>query len=136
MKIWYGYSSEHSMNLVMIGQFKDVGDAAKAKQVIELLIKQVEADVNAKLMTVGEPAERFTDNMLDLLQKVKVHSIGPAELEQFAYDVTVKVEDNRLVVKTDEIDVSVFLKVLLDSGARVEVYSANDYPEAATSGDS
>lgn len=134
MKIWYGYGSEHSMNLVMIGRFKDIGDAAAAKKIIELLTKQVEADVDAKLMTVGEPAERFTENMLDLLQNVKVHSIGPAELEQFAYDVTVTVEDNRLVLKTDEIEVSAFLKVLLDSGARIEVYSAHNYPEAANSG--
>ena len=27
MKLWYGYGSEHSNNLVMIGQFKSVEDA-------------------------------------------------------------------------------------------------------------
>ena len=29
MKIWNGYGSEHSMNLVMIGRFKTVGEAEK-----------------------------------------------------------------------------------------------------------
>ena len=128
MKIWYGYSSEHSMNLVMIGRFSDAGDAAKAKQVIDWLTEQVDADVNSQLMTIGNPAERYTNGMADLFRKVELYSIGPVELEQFAYDVTIEIEGNQIVVKTDEIDVSAFLKVLLDMGARVEVYSAHHYP--------
>ncbi|HEX7182177.1 MAG TPA: DUF6375 family protein [Thermoanaerobaculia bacterium] len=129
MKIWYGYGSEHSMNLVMIGRFEDAGDAAKAKQVIDWLTEQVSADVQAGLIEVGEPAHRFTDHMLDLLRKANFMSIGPTELEQFAYEVTVKLEDKQVVVTTDEIDVSAFLKVLLDHGARVEVFSAHQHPE-------
>lgn len=130
MKIWQGYGSEHSMNLVMIGRFKDLGNAVKAKQVIEWLIAQVDTDVKAGLMKIGEPTDRYTDGMLDVLQKANVHSIGPAELEQFAYDVNVKIEDKQIVVTTDEIDLSAFLKVLLDKGARIEVYSAHDYPDS------
>ena len=67
--------------------------------------------------------------MRDLFKRVDVYSISPAELGQFSYDVSVSVESDHLVVTTDEIDVSAFLKVLLDKGARVEVYSAHDYPE-------
>lgn len=129
MKIWYGYGSEHSMNLVMIGQFNDARDAEKAKEVIERLTEAVEANIDAGLMDVGASSDRFTDDMRDLLSKVKMYSIGPAELDQFAYDATVKVESNKVVVTTDEIDVSAYLKVLLDTGARVEVYSAHNYPE-------
>lgn len=128
MKLWFGYSSEHSSNLVMIGRFKTVSDATKVKEIIEQLTEQVRADEQAGLLKIGELTDRYTVDMLNLLQKVKVHSIGPAELEQFAYDVRVKVENNEVVLTTDEIDVSAFLKVLLDNGARVEVYSAHDYP--------
>jgi hypothetical protein len=128
MKIWYGYGSEHSMNLVMIGRFKDASDAVKTKEVIERLSEQVDADVEAGLMEIGEVTDRYTDGMLDLLGRLNVH-LGPAELEQFAYDVTVEVEDSQVLVTTDEIDVSAFLKVLIENGARVEVYSAHYYPE-------
>jgi hypothetical protein len=128
MKIWFGYSSEHSSNLVMIGRFKEVGKATKAKEIIEKLIEQVRADEQAGLIKLGERADRYTDDMLDVLQKVEVHSIAPAELEQFAYDLTIKVKNNELVLTTEEIDVSAFLKILLDNGARVEVYSAHNYP--------
>jgi hypothetical protein len=129
MKIWYGYGSEHSMNLVMIGQFKEAGDAIKAQKIIDEITKQVDADVEAKLMIIGEPSNRYTDNMLDLLRTLGIYNIGPTELEQFAYDVKVKAEGAKVVVTTDESDVSAFLKVLIDTGARVEVYSAHDYSE-------
>ena len=127
MKVWFGYGSEHSMNLVMIGRFDDPLDAAAAKQVIDSLTEQLNADVQADLMEDGERMERFTDGMLDLLMKVNVVSIGPAELGQLAYDVNIQIDSNQVVVTTDEIDVSAFLKVLIAKGARVEVYSAHDY---------
>ena len=41
MKLWYGYGSEHSMNLVMIGRFKDAVAAAQAKRVIDALTTKV-----------------------------------------------------------------------------------------------
>jgi len=130
MKVWYVFGSEHSANLVMIGRFKEVGGATKAKEIIDSLAEQVRTDEEAGLIKIGELADRYTDGMLNLLQKVNVHSIGPVELAQFAYDVSIGVENNEIVLTTDEIDVSAFLKVLLDKGARVEVYSAHDYPDS------
>jgi len=128
MKLWFGYSSEHSSNLVMIGRFKEEGEAIKAKEIIEKLMEQVRVDEQAGLIKLGERADRYTDDMLNLLQEVKVHSIAPVELEQLAYDFSIKIKNNELVLTTDEIDVSAFLKILLDNGARVEVYSAHNYP--------
>lgn len=129
MKIWYGYGSEHSMNLVMIGTFEDAGDAVKAKQIIDLIAEQVNADVGADLLKVGERADRITDGMRELLTRLDMFIIGSTEMEQFAYDVSVNVEQNRVIVTTDEVDVSAFLKVLIDKGARVEVYSAHHYQD-------
>lgn len=128
MRIWRGYGSEHSMNLVMIGHFKDAADATQAKAVIDGLTEQVNADVEAGNMEIGEHKADYSDEMLDRLMNENIMSIGPAELQQLAYEVDVEVEDDRLVMTTEEIDVSAFLKVLLDKGARVEVYSAHNYP--------
>ena len=44
MKIWQGYGSEHSMNLVMIGHFKDAGSAVKAKELIDSFTEFVNAE--------------------------------------------------------------------------------------------
>jgi hypothetical protein len=66
--------------------------------------------------------------MLDLLGRLEVASIGPGELEQFAYEVNVEVDDKSVIVTTEELDIAAFLKVLFLRGARVEIYSAHDHP--------
>lgn len=129
MKVWFGYGSEHSANLVMIGSFKDVSDAAKAKQAIEWLTEQVRSDEEANLIQIGERSERFTSGMMELLTKLKLNSLGPAELEQFAYDFHVDLQDDKVVIRTDEVDVSALFKVLIDNKARVEIYSAHIYKD-------
>ena len=129
MKLWYGYGSEHSMNLVMIGHFVNPKDAAQAKQLIEQLTEKTMVAIDNKLIEVGNPPTRYTDEILDFLKSINEYHVGLSELEQFAYDVSVQLDENKVVVKTDEVDVSAFLKVLLDSGARIEVYSAHQYPD-------
>jgi hypothetical protein len=131
VKIWYQHGSEHSANLVMIGRFENVADATKAKEIIEALTAQVREEESSGIRTIGHPAERYGDAMLDLLGKLNIGSIGPSELEQFAYEVSIKAQGNDLVLTTEELDISAFLKVMFLGGARVEVYSAHDYPDTA-----
>jgi hypothetical protein len=125
MKIWNGYGSEHSMNLVMIGHFQKAADAVKAKQIIDQLTAQVNIDVEDGRLKVGDPTNRFTEGMLQLLTKINFHQVSPDEVEQMAYDVNVELDADKVVITTNESDVSVFLKLLVDEGARVEVYSAH-----------
>ncbi len=129
MKVWFGYGSEHSMNLVMIGQFKSVGDAESARDALEQLMREVQAEADAGGITVGEPADRFGTKMLDLLGRVSFYDVRPAELEQFCYDVSISQDGDKITLRTEESDVSAFLKLMLDRAARVEVFSAHHYPE-------
>lgn len=129
MKIWYGYGSEHSMNLVMIGSFKDTNDAYETKKVIEKITVQAEVDRDNKLYDVGNASDRYSDDMLTTLMNARINTVSTAELEQFFYDVSVESKANQIIIKTDEIDISAFLKILLEKGAKVEVYSAHDYPK-------
>lgn len=132
MKLWRAFGFEHSMNLVMIGRFKEAHQAATAKDLIDCLVQLVSADPDAYTSDVGPEGRRFNDATLNLLKDAKLYSIGPDELEQFSYEAGVRLQDNEVVVTTDEVDVSAFLKVLLDKGARIEVYSAHEYPEIST----
>ena len=125
MKLWVNHCSEHSMNLVMIGRFKDATGASEVIEIVKKLEDQVFKDAQTR---EGDSADRYTDSMLDLLGDLNIRTLGPAELEQFAYDVDVEVKGNEVVVTTEEIDVSAFLKVLIEKGARIEIYSAHDYP--------
>lgn len=129
MKIWHQHGSEHSENLVMIGHFTDATEASKASEIIDELMKQVSADKDKGALVLGSPSERYSSEMLDALSRLNMHSIGPGELEQFLYDVEVKVEGSKVILTTEESDVSAFLKVMFAQGARIEVYSAHTHPD-------
>jgi hypothetical protein len=64
MKVWRGFGSEHSMNLVMIGHFQDVTRAAKAEEIIAKLTQQVTTDLDQGRMELGGLTDRYSDEML------------------------------------------------------------------------
>ena len=130
MRIWAGYGSEHSMNLVMIGRFKSEGEAADAAELLEKLASIVEADDVTGHTTIDGAPERFSEALSAVLEQERIYMLHPGEIEQFAYDVSVSRQGSEISVHTDEVDVSAFLKVLVDKGAKVEVYSAHDYPDS------
>jgi hypothetical protein len=129
MKIWFGYGSEHSMNLVMIGHFKESGDVAKTKRVIEKFKEQVLADEKDGLIQFGHHTQRFTDGMMDALRDANFPTIGPGEVEQFGYDVSITIEKDKIIIKTEEAYVSAFFKLLIAHGAKVEIFSAHYHPD-------
>jgi hypothetical protein len=129
MKVWLGYGSEHSANLVMIGKFESTEDANTTNDLIQQLIEQVRNDEEAGLIDVQGETERFSEAMLKLLASANLHTLSPPELEQFNTHFDATVTGSNVVIKTDEVDISALLKVFIRKGARVEVYSAHDYPD-------
>ncbi|WAF87157.1 DUF6375 family protein [Metapseudomonas otitidis] len=128
MKIWSGYGSEHSMNLVLIGKFKRAQDAEKTEKEIDKLKAQAAKDDSDSIPFAKPEDQRFSDDMLSLLYSLSVHSLAPNELGQLVSDYRLKREGGRITVTTDEADVSAFLKLFIEAGAKVEVFSAHDYP--------
>ena len=74
MKIWYQHGTEHSANLVMIGHFTDATEAAKVKEIIDELTKQVSADQDKGTIVLGSHSDRYGREMLDLLGRLNIHS--------------------------------------------------------------
>lgn len=124
MKIWHGYGSEHSMNLVMIGHFKSTEDSEKTYRLIEQLTEGLRDKID-----VGSQRDRFDENVMKLLKKANCYILGPSELEQFLYDIHTQVVGDKIVLTTDESEVSAFFKLMINNGAKVEIYSAHDYPD-------
>jgi len=112
------------MNLVMIGQFKSSQDANSAKELIEMLTNGLKDKVEPR-----SSRDRYSEEVLSLLREANFHILSPAELEQFLYDVHIRVEGDKMILTTDESEVSAFLKVMIQKEAKVEVYSAHDYPD-------
>lgn len=129
MKIWHGYGSEHSMNLVMIGHFKEEKNAIKAAEIIDDLRGLAQSELDRGAIALGR-SRRFSDAAREKLLALNIMDLSPAELEQFVYDVSVGRPDGpELRLTTDEADVSGFLKIMIHNGAKVEVFSAHDHPE-------
>lgn len=129
MRVWNGFGTEHSMNLVMIGRFQDAATAETVNGIIQKFTAALQAEESAGRLSVGEHRDRFDEEILPVLEALEIHNVGPAELEQFLYDVSVDRDGDSIVIRTDEVDVQAFMKVLLAKGARVEVYSAHQHPD-------
>ena len=121
MKIWNGYGSEHSMNLVMIGHFKNSKDAEQTHKVIEKLSDELIGKID-----IGTNRERFGDDVMKILRGIECYILSPTDLEGFLYDIRTRVEGDKIILTTDEIDVSAFFKLMIDKGAKVEMFSAHD----------
>ncbi|HAT4984305.1 TPA: hypothetical protein I9786_002705 [Serratia marcescens] len=128
MKIWNGYGSEHSMNLVLIGKFKQEQDAEKVEKDIKTLSTQVEKDECYSIPFDEPENQRFSDEMLSLLYSLKLHTLGPTDLGQLVSDHHLDREGDRITITTDEAEVSAFIKLFVEAGAKVEIFSAHDYP--------
>lgn len=124
MKTWNSYGSEHSANLVMIGRFKDSNSANEAKEAIDAI---------TDFMTSGEAdgtsPGQYPEGLMDILKRVGFFSLATSELEQFTMDIHSELKDEHVIITTDEPDVSAFLKLMVDKGARVEVFSAHVHPD-------
>ncbi|ASN85259.1 DUF6375 family protein [Pantoea agglomerans] len=128
MKIWNGYGSEHSMNLVLIGKFKQEQDAEKVEKDIKTLSTQAEKDECYSIPFDEPENQRFSDEMLSLLYSLKLHTLGPTDLGQLVSDHHLDREGDRITITTDEAEVSAFVKLFVEAGAKVEIFSAHDYP--------
>jgi len=127
LKIWTSYGSEHSMNLVLIGRFKHARDAEQVEDLIQKLSEQAEKDETYSVSHSGPDEQRFSDEMLKMLRELEIYTLGPGEIEQFALEHRVERTNETITIKTDEADVSAFIKLFVDAGGRVEVFSAHHH---------
>ncbi|WP_236309123.1 DUF6375 family protein [Pseudomonas gessardii] len=116
------------MNLVLIGRFKRAQDAEKVEKDIDRLSAQASKD-DSHSIPFGEPEDqRFSDDMLSLLRSLNLNTLGPADLGQLVSEHYLRREGDQITVTTDEAEVSAFVKLFIEAGAKVEVFSAHDYP--------
>ena len=127
MKIWVGYGSEHSANLVIIGKFKTGQLASDAKSMLERLTKIAVEDQDSGNLVPGGNAKKFSEKLLDAITKSPAIPLTPQDPEHFLYEHDVILDGSEVVITTDEMTIEAFLKVFIQYEAKVEIYSAHDY---------
>ncbi len=123
MKIWNAFGSEHSANIVIIGRFKDTATAEATDVAIEELKHIMRNSENTA------DKKRYTPEVTAVLKKIKVNYIAAEELGQFSFDFNAELKGSTIEVTTEEVDVSALIKLFIEQGARVAVFSRHDYPE-------
>ena len=59
-----------------------------------------------------------------MLREAKCYILSPSELEHFLYgDSITRLKNNKIVLRTDETEVSAFFKLMIQNGAKVEVWT-------------
>ena len=126
MKIWYGFGSEHSANLVMVGTFKSDEIAQKALDLLNEAASIARNDEVSGHITAGEITNTFSDGIMELFHRTNL-SLNYGDPEELLYDFDARRTGNKIVITTEELGVNVFLKVFLHGNAKIEVYSAHDH---------
>jgi hypothetical protein len=130
MKVWYGHGSEHSANLVIIGTFQTEHDAEETERLIADMVEVALADAEDGNIEAGEHSIEFSQRQMDAFKRLNFASFGYDDPQELLYEHDVRREGDRIVITTEEQDVSALLKMLLHGGAKIEVYSAHAYPSS------
>ena len=80
MRIWNAFGSEHSMNLVMIGRFKEVRNAREAKRSIDRLTEFLSTEESTSAYGTDDARRGFSQALRELLKDEELYNIAPAEL--------------------------------------------------------
>ena len=129
MKVWSGFGSEHSANLVMIGHFQTAEHAQIALQQLEKLCACVQEEFDYDRFDDDPTASYPQGPLVEMLKQLNLPHFSPEDIEHLARgQESVDRRNSRIEIRTDEYDVSGFLKFLVGKGARIEVYSAHDFP--------
>lgn len=129
MKIWAGYDSEHSYSLVMIGYFTEESTAQQTAQKLETLRATAQGDVTQHGWDLGS---RLSKHVHKTLAELELYDLNRSEVEQFGYYHTLRVAGPEIRITTEEGRVQGFLKVLIDAGAKIEVYSNHHWKDDGT----
>lgn len=128
MKIWHSYGSEHSSNMVLIGTFKTEEDAAKIERLFsELETVATEENQAGRLSSAWENT-KFSERLMEFFRSENIWDFGYNDPAIFLYEYNVRRAGEQLIVTTEEAEFSAFLKLMLKGGAKIELYSAHNYP--------
>lgn len=130
MKIWHGYGSDHSANLVMIGEFKTEEDAARVNELIDTLSENASSDLAEGIVDSWAKNERFSEETEARLRELKLYNLSPSDISDFAtLNPSIERLGKVLRFRTNDVEIGAFVKLMVHEGAKVQVYSAHDYPD-------
>ncbi len=129
MKVWSGFGSEHSHNLRMIGRFATPEDAEVAERQLNELYELVVADFDFERFDEDENYWYTNESLREILVGLQLYGFSPDDIASLAGEHTIERVEDQVRVRTEEISVGGLIKFMIAKQARIEVYSAHDFPD-------
>lgn len=127
MKLWYGYSSEHSSRIKLIGRFKTSAAGKEFEESLNQMRELVVENYDECLNNV----DKFPRHILDLLFHGAIkntQTLAAHDLLDFGNEMSVDLKDKEIVISSDECNWAGVIKMLIEAGAKIEMFSEHDYP--------
>lgn len=131
MKVWFGYGSEHSMDLMIIGRFEEVSQATAAVDRMNQLKALAEREWPEDTSWQGAE-ERLTGTLTQTLWDLNIYDMGRSDVDIFMFEHTIDHDGTEVQVWTEEKEIQGFVKVLMHYGAKIEIYSKHDWAADGT----
>ncbi|MXX47635.1 MAG: hypothetical protein F4Z38_04890 [Chloroflexi bacterium] len=132
MKIWFGFASEHSSKIRMIGTFKNAQSASDAVRDLDRLMETAVNTFDFDKFDEN-PMAWYTDTEVqELLRELRLEHFSSEDLRHLVGEHRVERapgSNKAVVLWTDEFDLGAFVKYLIRKSAHIEIYSAHDFPE-------
>ncbi|MSR58146.1 MAG: hypothetical protein EXS05_10770 [Planctomycetaceae bacterium] len=136
MKIWRGYGSDHSSNLVMIGEFKTEEDAERVYELINMISENANSDFAKGIFEQWSKNDQLSEETENRLRELKLFSLSPPDVSDFAlWNPSMERSGKTLRFRSDDVEIGGFVKLMVAEGAKVQVYSAHSYPDDEDKGD-
>ena len=130
MKAWRGYGSDHSSNLVLIGEFKTEEDAQRVYELINTIAENANSDVAKGVFEYWTKNEQLSEETEKRLRDLKLFHLSPSDVSDFAFwNPSMKKSGKTLRFTSDDVEIGGFVKLMVAEGAKVQVYSAHVYPD-------
>jgi hypothetical protein len=127
MKIWTGFGSEHSYNLILIGHFADERNARAVEEKFAQL--QDLANKESDAVTWDDDDATYSPELYNSLRELNVWNLSRSDVDGFGYLGSLERNGARVTLRTDDAELQGLLKLLFDHGARVEIYSAHHWTD-------
>lgn len=130
MKIWTGYGSEHSANLVMLGKFKSQEDATGFLAELEKLKELVRDESSEDGIFLNFPKRILEELFSERIRFCR--DFAPHDLDDFLQELNheQRAEDpSVLEFRSDNTGWAGLIKMLLNAGARIEVFEEGEATE-------
>ncbi|MBR7828877.1 hypothetical protein KDK95_21385 [Actinospica sp. MGRD01-02] len=118
------------MDLVLIGTFETASGAEAAEERMKALKTLAEAEWSDDAW--HSSVERMPEAIVDELIKLNLPTMGRYDVDNYAFEHSVERDATIVRIATEESEIQGFLKVMLQLGARVQVFSRHEWNEDGT----